>query len=638
MGFVLLFGTLRREFERDMRSSVVEQRAADEIMVSVYGQLLASYQQLQNPSDRNRERFDSLGQIAYTHLRQYLFQPMAIEPRLQVETIKELHETLEVDAHRAFDLVRRGEADAARVHISDMESRAARLEREMGRFVALRERERAQRHDDQVSSLQRWVAGLALLVVALAVYALWSVHIVKDRVVRPLVQLSDASVQLGTGDLSARIPPQRHEELATVARSFNEMAVRMQAARAEVEAHNRELGGALHDLREAQQNLVQQEKMGAIGVMLAGLAHELNNPLAGVLGSAEIIEHELGAHADPAVRLTVKEVVQPLVAEARRAADLVRNLLQFSRKANPDLHVVNLKAAIDVAAGLRAFAFAQAGKALAIGVPDDLYVEAEAQRLEHVTLNIMSNALDAMRGGTGTTLFVRAGAVEPGWVTLSFVDDGPGFGNPERVFDPFYTTKAAGAGTGLGLTLVHRFVTEAGGTIHVTNAALGGASVTIRLRAAAAPSPAAAVTTAVPLRTTPRPVPVARPERTVLVVDDELALRNIQRRFLAKLGVRVHVAADGAEAKAILLREHCDVVVTDIRMPGEMDGIALYHWIEQAQPDLAERCLFVSGDLADWDEGSVLRTHPERFISKPFNRADYLARVGAVLDRQAAAD
>jgi len=633
-GIDLLFTSLRHEFEHDLSSSVVEQRAADEIVTTVYGQLFATYRRLGNPSAGSSERFDSLGQVAYTRLRQYLFQPMALEQRMQVETIMELHEALEVEAHRAFDFVGSGQASAARVHIDEMESRASRLETEMDRFVALRALERARRRDVQTSILQGWVAGLAVLVVVLAVLAVLFLRAMMRSVLRPLAQFSEAAVRLSKGDRSARVPPQRHDELETVALSFNEMAATKQAAMVEIEAQNRQLIDALRDLHAAQESLVQQAKMGAIGVMTAGLAHELNNPLAGILGAGQIIEDELSGHADPAVRRTVEQMVRPLVAEAQRAGDLVRNLLEFSRKSSTDLQIVNLKTAIDVAAGLRAFAFKQAGKILQVSVPEGLNVEGDAQRLEQTAMNIMSNALDAMRGGTGTTLRVQAAPAEAGWVNLTFIDDGPGFRDPELVFDPFYTTKAIGVGTGLGLSLVQRFVTEAGGTVQATNDAESGARITIRLRSAAVPSCGSTNSSDKESHTASRTGPAALASMAVLVVDDEPALRAIQKRHLEKLGVRVHVAANGAEAKAILLRERCDVVVTDLRMPGEIDGIALYHWIEETQPELAERCLFVSGNLADWEEGSVLAAHPERFIAKPFTRDDYLARIRALLDLQ----
>jgi two-component system NtrC family sensor kinase len=120
-------------------------------------------------------------------------------------------------------------------------------------------------------------------------------------------------------------------------------------------------------------------------------------------------------------------------------------------------------------------------------------------------------------------------------------------------------------------------------------------------------------------------------DQSVLIVDDEPSLRSIQKRFLAKSGVRVTLASSGAEAKAMISRERFDAIVTDIRMPGELDGIALYHWIKTAKPELAERCLFVSGDLADTLRESLLKELPERLIAKPFTRDDYVARVHAVL-------
>jgi len=165
--------------------------------------------------------------------------------------------------------------------------------------------------------------------------------------------------------------------------------------------------------------------MSAVGTMLAGLAHELNNPLAGILGSAQIIEDELRGHADPAIQRTLNDIVKPLVVEAERAGALVRNLLQFSRKSNAAVEVVGVNRAVSVAAGLRSFAFAQAGKELRVDVPGDLYVEVNPQRLEHVAMNIMSNALDAITSGQGTSASPSGHSIrstrpswrvpEPGW-------------------------------------------------------------------------------------------------------------------------------------------------------------------------------------------------------------------------------
>ncbi len=662
IGIMLLFGSLRRAAERNTRARLIEQHAADEIVTAVYGQILASYQQLQAPSERTMERFDALGQTAHTRLRQYLFQSMPLEARLQVEAIKELHQTLEVEAHGAFELIQRGDSEAARARVAELQRQAEQLQAEVGRFGELRERDRTQENDRQVALYQRLLSGITLVGVALVVFAALFVRLVRRRVVVPLDQLAEAAARLGGGDLTVRIPPQRHDELETVAKRFNEMADSIQEARSEIESQNIELGATILNLKKTQQELVQQEKLGAIGFMLAGLAHELNNPLAGILGTAECIAEELATHADPGVRRVVGELVTPLVREAGRAGDLVHNLLLFSRQSNAQLAAVNLKSAVDVSTGLRAYAFAQAGKELAVAVPDSLYVAAEPQRLEHAVMNIMSNALEAMRSGGGTRLEVRAEATGIDWVSLTFEDDGPGLLEPDRIFDAFYTTKPVGTGTGLGLSLVQRFIAEAGGSITAENAPSGGARLTIRLRAAAAlpaqetskapaavpslpeappplelpalaelaPKPVAAAS-ATPASTAPPALP-ATLERRILIVDDEPAIREIQRRFLSRIGIDVLIATDGAEAVAILERERCAAVITDIRMPGEIDGIALYRWLEHNQPELAKRCLFVTGDIGAAGETTVIGAHPERVITKPFRRDDYVARVLAVLD------
>jgi nitrogen-specific signal transduction histidine kinase/ActR/RegA family two-component response regulator len=422
------------------------------------------------------------------------------------------------------------------------------------------------------------------------------------------------------------------------------MAESIEAAHAKIEHQNLELSESIRNLKQAQQNLVQQEKLGAIGFMLAGLAHELNNPLAGILGSAECIAEELGDHADPAVRRVSRELVTPLIRETARAGDLVRNLLQFSRQSNTQPGPVHLRLAVDVAAGLRSYAFTQAGKELSVRIPDGLYVAADAQRLEHVVMNIMTNALEAMSAKGGTRLAVRAETAGSERIALTFEDDGPGFVDPARAFDAFYTTKAVGSGTGLGLALAQRFVTEAGGTITAENRPSGGARVILQLSAALAPpaptqgseraqspAPEPASDSAPALPAGP-PAGKATDGRRVLVVEDEPALRNIQRIFLAKIGISTLVAQDAAEAVAILQREHCDAVVTDIRMPGEMDGIALYAWIERHLPDLARRCIFVSGELAASNDPGELGVPTERVLAKPFTRDAYIARVLAVLE------
>jgi len=227
-----LFASAQRQFLTYLQDGVREQRAAESIMTSVYGQMLAAYDQLQHPDSLGTARFDSLGEVAYSRLRDYIHQPMSLDARVLVEGINEVHRMMEVDAHSALAMLDRRDARGAATRIREMEARAAELSARLDQFIALREQERSAQHERAAARLRLWVAGLGIAIVGLTVAALFVVRVVLRSAVTPLTALSTAAEQLGRGDLSARVPPQRHRELAAVAESFNEMAVRMRDANA----------------------------------------------------------------------------------------------------------------------------------------------------------------------------------------------------------------------------------------------------------------------------------------------------------------------------------------------------------------------------------------------------------------------
>ena len=624
---VMLAMSWRDAVERDAESFLAEQRIADDIVALTYAQQLAAYRNLQHPESGSDSAFRAHGDSAYRELHDYLFQNLSIDARNQVESIKEAHQAFEVSAERTFELVRLGRTADARLRLADLDAHVTRLGGVVRRFLAARAQQRdatRQRHQVLAHRLRVALVWFAIALIGLG-YGLATV--LRRRVLRPLDDLAAAAKRLGDGDGGARVPPQPYEEFDLVGVAFNRMAERVRAAGDATRAQNEELREALAHLHSTQEELVQHEKLSAMGQMLAGLAHELNNPLAGILGMAEGLRVDLAESSHAESRAMGLALAVPLEREALRANALVRSLLTFARKPSGPLQSVRLSEAVSTAVGLRAHAFAQAGKMLSVEVPPELCVTADAQKLQHAIVNVMNNALDALVESQGTRLTIHACVEGRETVRIDFGDDGPGFSDVSAAFRPFFTTKESGKGTGLGLMLVQRFVNEFGGTVTAQNRDIGGAQITLRLRKGAgmeahrAPvAPAAAV-------------PVAEPGghgHRVLVVDDEPSIREVMRRLLTRHGFNVILASSGAEARDIMLAEHVDLVVSDLRMPGEMDGYALFRWMEQERPALAATALLSTGDMTGGGH-APLPVPPERTLSKPFIGTDVVHLVRGAL-------
>ncbi len=638
--FALLSYTaqLRDELERDTQSLFTETEIAEQIVVHVDRQLLEAQRYLRDGDPATLARFRSEGDQVYTQIGKYLLHDLSAQGRMQVEEIKELHEMFEVAAQSAFDRAYLMQAPPDATTLADQ---VVQLESAVDRFRALRRSARESLRQAHQERLHGIYVALLIMTALLVGVLLLLARVLQHRLLAPITELGLAASRLGRGELGSRVAVRRKDEMGAVSASFNDMAERIQSATEEAAAQHEELMETFDHLQRTQQELIQHEKLSAMGEMLAGLAHELNNPLAGVLGLGECLMQELQDGTFDAAELN-DEVVRPLVAEALRARDLVHNLLSFSRMSSTALQPVELIPAVRIATGIRGFAFAQAQLRLEVAVPDDLWVVAEPQQLQHAFVNILNNARDALVSGGGTGVRVSAAALDDEWVEIIFADDGPGFRDPERVFDPFYTTKPVGSGTGLGLTLVHRFVRHFGGSVSVRNARQRGerrgAIVRLQLpRAAPAPVASAdAVAPAIHAQADVQPTEVVQPpppvrQPCVLVVDDEGSLRSVQRRMLAALPVEVVLAEDATTALAVLAEREVTAVITDIRMPGAMGGVQLYEIVRREWPALAERVLFVTGDLHDVALGEFLEAHPERVIRKPFGKDEYLERVRELL-------
>lgn len=513
----------------------------------------------------------------------------------------------------------------------------------------------------QEAAFRVFYLGGGFLAFLLVVAGLVLASLLHRRIARPLEALAHATDQVGAGDLSVRLSPARDQEIQALVLGFNRMAESLEHTTADLERRNQELSSTLQALQEAQEELIQAEKLSAMGRMTAGLAHELNNPLAGVVGHGQLLAEELARGTGGKDAPVLEEHLTPLLREAERAKGLVRTFLHLARRAEARLHPVDLRAALQGVVTLREAAYRQSGLHLGVGEIPGVRVQADEQMLQGIFLNLVNNALDAMatlppeagRGaapGGGNRDGVREsalwihGRIQGERVRLVFEDDGPGLERPDRVFEPFYTTKPVGAGTGLGLALAHRFALAFGGEIRAENRPEGGARFVLDLRvstqadAAADPLGEAAWggrreegSRPAPGRLPPPPFaldPGTRPG--VLVVEDEETLRQLQERLLRRLPVQVHMASNAEEARRLLDTQEVDVILCDVKMPGE-SGLDLYRWLQRTAPDRLRGFLFVTGDVNAPELSELAGREPALFLHKPFNVSEYLERVSALL-------
>jgi len=369
-------------------------------------------------------------------------------------------------------------------------------------------------------------------------------------------------------------------------------------------------------LRDGRYQMLQAEKMAALGQTISGVAHELNNPLATILSWAERL-------AERDVDDKNRQGLEVILGEAERAARIVRNLLTFARKRQTTRAMVDLNQVVRETLALRAYeqkvTNIQVVEALSTGLPE---VFADGHQIKQVLLNLMINAEQACLGanGRGTIVVRTMHDGDRGSAVLEVSDDGPGI--PEerlgKVFDPFFTTKEVGQGTGLGLTVAYAIAREHGGRIWVESKMGKGTSFFVELPISGQHlNPPAA-------RAAQQPISLeAFKGLRVLVVEDEPALAQAVAEALADAGFNVDRAGDGEEGLIRLTEASYDLIVCDLKMP-RIDGMQFYRAMAAATPALARRVIFVTGDVAGTDAERFLEETGCRWLSKPFRLGDLL--------------
>src|SRR5882672_3573851 len=380
---------------------------------------------------------------------------------------------------------------------------------------------------------------------------------------------------------------------------------------------------AYENLRLAQEQLLQSEKMSAVGQLISGVAHELNNPLTAILGYAQLLEGE-------GLNERAQDFVSKLFKQAQRTHRVVQNLLSFARQRKPQKVEVDLRRVLDEALALRDYDFRVNNIRVERQIDESLpAVVAVPHQVEQVFLNIINNALDAMLETQNKGVLKVRSFASDGQVWVEFHDSGPGIQDSKKIFDPFYTTKAVGKGTGLGLSICYGIVKEHGGEISASNSPEGGA--VIQLRLPAVDRAVAAVAGAAPVRND------GVVQGRMLFAEDEEAVREFASAVLAGAGAEVVAVGNAEEAKARLQRESFDGVIMSGRMPGGTTVASMYEWISQRHPELAHKILFTFAHVADEETRAFLERNNIPSLLKPFEIADLLNNTRNLLRKTRAA-
>jgi signal transduction histidine kinase/CheY-like chemotaxis protein len=467
------------------------------------------------------------------------------------------------------------------------------------------------------------LATLAVIIVGI-ILTILLVRIIAD----PVKQLVDATSRIAEGDLDLLLNLDTRDEIGELAQSFNQMTLKLRKSREELELTNAQLEQKVQErtraLEEAQSQLVQAEKMSVVGQLVSGVAHELNNPLAAVLGYSQLLlRMPMGEE--------LRRGLQKIEAEADRSKRIVQNLLIFARKNKPQKRSCDLNDVVESVLELREYQFrvdnVRVVKDLSRAIPQTM---ADAGQLQQMVMNIVHNAQQAMVGtGREAVLTVRT-SHRSGVLHLEIGDNGAGIA-PEvlnRIFDPFFTTKEVGQGTGLGLSICYGIVGEHRGRIWADSRSGEGTVFHVEIPVERDP----AETVAAPRGRSDHEAPAAQAsaKARILIVDDESSIVDVLYDVLKLDGHDIETALNGRLALKKLEQKPFDVVISDLRMPG-MSGQDLYEKLREMHSEVSNRIIFTTGDLASEETQGFLRRAGSPCLQKPFDLNEVRRLVQQVL-------
>ena len=385
-----------------------------------------------------------------------------------------------------------------------------------------------------------------------------------------------------------------------------------------------------------QEELLQAQKMEAIGLLVAGVKHELNNPLASILAFSQLIR------TDQSLPPELRDQADLLIQEARRTHRIVNGLLDFARQGPSERRPTSLRAVVDEVLSLQSYTFRPGRIEAIVEIPDDIpAVPLDRAQIEQVLVNLTLNAAQAIETGSehGTVRIVAERATtddDRDVVRMSITDDGPGVPTELRshLFVPFLMTKAPGEGPGLGLSVSFGIVAGHGGALRY-EAGPGGVGTTFIVELPvspdadpssgsgddqaeiAEPRDAAATAAPVPDLDVAAPPSGSTPMR-ILVLDDEASIRDFLARILRRNGYEPVAAVDGESALEVIRLDPPWAILCDHRMAG-MSGIAFHEAVAAIDPGLARRFAFMSGDVLNPQLHDFAVARGIVLLAKPFD-------------------
>jgi signal transduction histidine kinase len=439
------------------------------------------------------------------------------------------------------------------------------------------------------------------------------------RVTQPLRALSQSAEAVGKGDFDQKVEVITNDECGELAAAFNQMTENLKRSREQLES-------TVETLKTTQAQLIQSEKLSGIGEFVAGVAHELNNPLTSVMGFSELLQR---ADTDP----QHKRYLDMVHKSALRCQKIVQNLLSFARRHKPERKLSNINELVEGAVEILQYQMRTSNIEVVTRLDPHLpKAMVDPHQLQQVFLNIINNARQAIEASQPRGCVRINSEATSQSVRVTFQDNGPGIpeANLSKVFDPFFTTKDAGKGTGLGLSLCYGIVKDHGGTINVRSRPGEGASFSVEL-------PLAPHTAEIAKEAqSGNELPLSAHEgagKKVLVIDDEDAILQMVRETLSVHGYEVDVARDGESALNRLRQTPYDLTLCDWKMPG-LNGEQVYERVRASNPALAERMIFFTGDVINEKTQAFLQERKKVCLTKPFSLSEFRTAVGQALAKE----